>query len=524
MMNLQESILIEKRFLLLLFCFFLILNFATSGGHIYSSDDLKYFLHTESLALNNSLKFVPESPSVDKLLTPDELKIRQKNNYNFQGKEWSEETPLVPFFTFSPLLLPFITVPFYHLSIFTSLDPIVVLNFFTNSIIISSISLIIFLTSMHFFKSKGISFVLALVFLVTTWIWGYNTGMMLRPLAALCILSGFYFIITSNNESRYKPLIAGIVIGLGQLASYSTIIIIPGLILFGIVKFRKEKKQIFFLLMGILFLLLIQAELNDYRFGSYSDFGVGVFQDISARVYLEGIPGFIFSLSYGVFFNAPLLVLFPFAIYLILRKGNISLGLFLAYSFLISWIYFGTGPPIHWTGFVGYGPRYFTTILPLLIISLGFLMKEYSNKRIFNLSFVGLAMFGFFVSFVGKLVWFYYGFSYGWLILKMNKLENLWTTLRHYDFGYSTMGLNLKALTTPEFIPSLEGTPDARWGLTPCLYDLYIYCELGIVLFILILTICAMVGLLILKTLLRTPDIKNDSSNFKKKLPTEHGL
>ena len=260
--------------------------------------------------------------------------------------------------------------------------------------------------------------------------------------------------------------------------------------------------------MGILFLLLIQAELNDYRFGSYFDFGLGEYQDISARVFLVGIPGYIFSISKGVFFNAPLLVLFPFSIYLILRKGNISLGLFLAYSFLISWIYFGTGPPIHWSGNVGYGPRYFTTILPLLIISLGFLMKEYSNKRIFNLSFVGLAMFGFFVSLVGKLVWFYYGFSYGWLILEMHKLENLWT-LRHYDFGYSFMGLNLKALTTPEFIPSLEGTQAARWGLTPCLYDLYIYCELGIVLFILILTICATVGLLILKTLLRTPDIKN---------------
>jgi len=245
-MNLQEPILIEKRFLLLLFCFFLILNFATSGGHTYSIDDTKYFLHTENLALNNSLKLDPESPSVDKIITPDDLKKRQKINYAFQGKEWSEETPLVPFYTFTSLLLPFITVPFYHLSIFTSSDPIVVLNFFTNSIIISSISIIIFLTSMHFFKSKRISFVLALVFLVTTWIWGYNTGMMLRPLAALCVLSGFYFIITSNNQSRYKPLIAGIVIGLGQLASYSTIIIIPGLIIFGIVKFRKEKKTNFF--------------------------------------------------------------------------------------------------------------------------------------------------------------------------------------------------------------------------------------------------------------------------------------
>ena len=135
-------------------------------------------------------------------------------------------------------------------------------------------------------------------------------------------------------------------------------------------------------------------------------------------------------------------------------------------------------------------------------------MKKYSSNKYFNFSFIGLAIWGFFVSFMGKLVWFYYGAAYGWRILEHKEtVENYWD-IRQYNFDYSNLGNLINALTTPNFIPSLENTAGQYWGLTPCLYDLFIYCELGIIPFITIVSIGIITGILILRTLLQPPEIK----------------
>jgi len=128
-------------------------------------------------------------------------------------------------------------------------------------------------------------------------------------------------------------------------------------------------------------------------------------------------------------------------------KKNRSLGLFLIYLFMASWIFFGTLGSVAWSGYGGSGPRYFTTILPLLILSLGFVLEKYSNKKFFKLSFIGLAVFGFFVSFVGKLVWYMYGYTYGWNVLKTHLIENGWM-LQNYDIRYAPITLNLMFLLT----------------------------------------------------------------------------
>jgi len=160
---------------------------------------------------NKSLEIDPFSPSAKSIFTEEDLKELQAQNLYFPGKisfevstddpafmdswqKWKNENPLEPFYSRAPLLLPLASTPLYYISYVTSSNPITNLTFFTNSIILSLIPLMIFLTSMHYFNSKKISFILSLVFLVTTWVWSYNTGMMVRPLVALLVILGFYFI------------------------------------------------------------------------------------------------------------------------------------------------------------------------------------------------------------------------------------------------------------------------------------------------------------------------------------------
>jgi len=265
--------------------------------------------------------------------------------------------------------------------------------------------------------------------------------MMNRPLAGFLIILGFYFLVVSKKESSFLPLFSGICLGLAELASYSTIVILPGLIGYGIFFFRKSIKQISFFVIGFLGFLSIQGILNFIRFSSVTDFGLGKFQDISTHTFTDGIFGYIFSLGWGVFLNAPLLVFFPFAIYVIFKK-NKELAALLIYLFLAIWLFHGTIESYAWSGYGGWGPRYFTTILPLMILSLGFVIKKLHNSTIFKFSFVGLAILGFFISFMGKLVWYFYGYSYSWLILQTASMDNWWE-LANYNIQYIPLTLNI---------------------------------------------------------------------------------
>jgi len=494
---------ISRKFLFLILAFFLTLNFATSGGHLYSEDDTRYFLHTENLFFNKSLKLDPFSPSAEVVSSENELKHLQKTSYwlNFQKKNLPEDTQLEPFHTWSPLLISFFTIPLYYISIITSTNAVTNLTFFTNSIILSLVALMIFLLSMHYFSSKKVSFTLSLVFLVTTWVWSYNTGMMFRPLSALLLILGFYYLVTSKTNGSYHPLMAGLFFGLTILSNYSALIILPGLTIFGIYKFRKNKKGIILFLISISIILFIQALLNEARYESYTSFGLGSLQDPAVHLKnYEGIIGYIFSIGWGVFFNAPLLLLFPVAIFLIMKK-NRSLGFLLLYLFIVTWLFHGTERSVVWSGYGGWGPRYFTTILPLLIFSLGFVLQKYSNKKILKTAFAGFAIFGFFVSFIGKLVWYMYGYSYGWVVLKTEVIKNGWL-LQNYDISYAPITQNLMFLFTNhvESFPSPYSHNIAR-GLAPCPVDFFIYCNIGILPFVVILISLCFIGFLILKIL-----------------------
>src|SRR5690348_11093223 len=107
--------LIEKKSRLktnfLIFIFFLLFNFITTGGHTDGYDGVTYLLYTENMVLNHSLKFHPDLPSISKL------------NYDFRqyaevtlsrmGHTLQKDQQIPEFYPASAILLPAISIPFY---------------------------------------------------------------------------------------------------------------------------------------------------------------------------------------------------------------------------------------------------------------------------------------------------------------------------------------------------------------------------------------------------------------------------
>jgi len=504
--NQIKTFLPNRKLEILIFSFFLLINFATTGGHEYSFDDLLYLMHTENIALNYSLFIHPyETPSAwNGIFGQNDpemaLKSIQERYLTYQEIDYDEDTQLEAFGTPSSMLLPFVTVPLYYLALIVNERPVTFLGFFSNTIILSMVSLIIYKTGTRIFESNKLGFILAVIFMTGTWIWAYNTGMMLRPLASLMIILGFYFIITKKDDKYLRVILAAICFGLTLIATSSSIILIPGLFLFGIVKTMNNKKQVLLFVLTFIAILSIQGVINEIRFNSFYDFGFGPFQNTNFHSGTEGLYGYFVSLSWGIPIHFPLFAFFIGGMYVMWRKTK-SMAILFSYSFIATWLFVGTLPsPSLWEGAPGWGPRYFSTILPFIIIGIGFALQEFCKKWYMKIVFILLAGFGFFMALMGKLVWSVYGFyNQGEEEMKSNLLQNRWFE-HNYNFEYSTLNFHLQVLSDNTLVKYINGSVG---GLAPCNYDLYVLCRIGEIPFILLLCLCGVFAFFIIKEVKR---------------------
>jgi hypothetical protein len=116
--------------------FFLLLNFATTGGHFDSHDGIFYYLVAENTVLNQSIMVDPNSPSVTTL----EFAPILENFVRFWVPEIYDDYVngnKTAFFLPGSIGGPLLAVPFYILALITDTEPVNVVPFFVNSIIIA---------------------------------------------------------------------------------------------------------------------------------------------------------------------------------------------------------------------------------------------------------------------------------------------------------------------------------------------------------------------------------------------------
>jgi hypothetical protein len=204
------------------------------------------------------------------------------------------------------------------------------------------------------------------------------------------------------------------------------------------------------------------------------------------------VVGLLASPGAGLIFFFPIAILLPISFRYMYRK-NRSLFILSAYVSVVSWLYFGTisyAEPSGWSGAGSWGPRYLIPTLPFLTVVSGALFLNLKRSRFFLKPLITiLFVAGFFVNLLGVLVWYMYGYSYGWEVTGFNSMDVM--TWNPY---YSPIVLHFKALIS-DFTSHLQ--PRHNWtsyGLAPCSYNLYLFCKFGITPILLLLAISGVIA------------------------------
>jgi hypothetical protein len=505
------------------FIFFLLINIVSSGGHLDWRDGVETFVVTESMILKNTAMFHPDVPSVKKLY----------------AETWIGKYDLFSAPTFTPrsLLLSALAVPFYYVATaMLIVSPIPTVALLVNSLVLSLISLVIFLFSMELYSSKKLALTLALIFNVCSFVWPYNTSLYPQPLQALLLIAPAYLVYKSahinpmficcysdqravDGSNRYaerKVLLyramAGLLLGLSIFAHPSSLIAMPGFLAYSVQSVWRRKRRLVYFLIPLAAILILVASVNYIRFGAFSEFGYYSQGSVNAHTGWEGLIGLWISPGFGMLIYFPPVILLPVALKKLTRTDEKRrLSLLVIYMIGSYWLFVGTlsyDEPMSWSGAIAWGPRYLIPLLPFIVVSLGSLFSHSRRRSLYVLKLsviIALCLSGFVVNLIGKLIWVSYVALYMWQELLLQSLGVKYLSEVAWNLNYSLPNLHLKVLTDGDFIPQIQpidylGTDYhfVTYGLAPCEYDLYLYCRFGIIPPVVLLGLATILVILIL--------------------------
>jgi hypothetical protein len=526
----------DYKLVLLIFVFFFLIYVVSSGGHFDWWDGTEAFLVTESMALKNTAKLDPLVPSVKELKFYINYTVYANKGLQGGNNTDPSTTILEPVYTVRSLLLSALAVPFYYLGLVLTVSPIVTVGLLVNSLFISLTSVVIFCISVEVHRSKRIGFLLSLIFSVCSFVWPYNTTFWVQPLQGLTLALAALFIIKIQHYNRsflchytvlgndrkrvYFGALASLFLGLSVFAHPTSLIFVPAFLIYSFFSVMRHKIKNSIIFVAILSLVLFSIGLVNYaRFGSFTEFGYGYFSSLATHDGWRGLIGLLVSPGAGLLFYFPLAILLPLgAKYM--YKENKGLFFLCGYIIVANWIYVGTlsfgSEPVAWSGGIAWGPRYLIPVLPFIMIILGNIFLHLNRKRAFlRITVIALCVAGFYVNLSGVLIWFQYGLMYGWQKEGLAAYPNSLDIMAWHPF-YSPIVLHTKAILADyvsSIIPAQYLNTSWYWatyGNAPCPYDLYIYCEYGIVPVIIIsLSLIVIAALVVTRIrLFSSPDLK----------------
>jgi len=145
-------------------------------------------------------------------------------------------------------------------------------------------------------------------------------------------------------------------------------------------------------------------------------------------------------------------------------------------------------------------------LIPIISISIGSIITKFPKSILLKVSIICLTVIGFVVNLLGNLVWYWFIFLYGRQEEKLHKLFSLEESynIGTWDPAYSLVSQLIKILSS-DFVGTLTLKDDPLYliGLTGCNFDIYLFCNFGILPIILLGIIILIIGLVILKILKR---------------------
>ena len=277
-----------------------------------------------------------------------------------------------------------------------------------------------YLVSRTYGFSTKISIFLTILFGITTPIWAYSqTSLNIVPITFF-ILFGFFFfrkfIITTS--SRYIVL-SGIVLGFAFLIRNDAILFIIPLFFFFIFmslknsnKIKNSKRIQNFLLftLPMIFSYFIHVQIGLVK-GLLPHDAVSFptsFLRQASLMYLN-MFGMLFSPGVGLLIFSPILFTIFLSYFDFFKKNKIECLLFV--SFLVAFLVFYGQSSDTWHGLNGWSERYLTSVIPFLLLPLGFSIQKRLNKKFYSI-LIGLGSLGFIFNIfylVTDVSWFIWG-------------------------------------------------------------------------------------------------------------------
>ena len=277
-----------------------------------------------------------------------------------------------------------------------------------------------YLVSRTYGFSTKISIFLTILFGITTPIWAYSQTSLNFVPVTFFVLFGFFFfrkfIITAS--SRYIVL-SGIVLGFAFLIRNDAILFIIPLFFFFIFmslknsnKIKNSKRIQNFLLftLPMIFSYFIHVQIGLMKGLLPHDavaFPTSFLKQVSL-MYLN-MFGMLFSPGVGLLIFSPILFTMFLSYFDFFKKNKIECLLFV--SFLVAFLVFYGQSSESWHGLNGWSERYLTSVIPFLLLPLGFSIQKRLNKKFYSI-LIGLGSLGFIFNIfylVTDVSWFIWG-------------------------------------------------------------------------------------------------------------------
>ncbi len=259
-------------------------------------------------------------------------------------------------------------------------------TFFTSVIPSAMAGVLVYRLAREWTGASRIAIVVALTYGLATPAFAYANNLYGHQLSAFLLLSAFY--LASRAARGIRPMLyaalTGLALGVGLITEYPTALIVAGIGLYALHKWRNIKMVAFACLAGLPPLLLMFA----YNYAIFqTPLPVGyLYSPLYSELHHTGLvsvtypkPDVIFQLLFGaqrgLFLLSPILLVALVGFYWFARERALRAEFFLTLWAVTSFLLFN-GSSAMWQGGFAVGPRYLVPMLPFLVLPLAFVWQH----------------------------------------------------------------------------------------------------------------------------------------------------
>jgi len=356
-----------------LFLFVVVVNILFTGGRLASSDELAFFLTTESLATRGELAINPE--------------LVENRTLGKDGKYYLGAGSAQPF-----LSVPLYIVGYYSTEFLSITEPIKTLTVRATVSLLNQfygglIAVVMLAFALKLGYSRPIALFLTLALLFTTNLFPYLKSYMREPQLVFYLLAAVYFLFVFKTQSLNKHLVyAGTFCALGLLTRLTFVVAMPVLFLYLMVilyhasthgsRVRRLLRGTAYFALPIIVALTTDGIYNYIQFGSIAGTPYAK-ADFPTPVYV-GLFGLLASPGKSYFLFAPLATLGAISFRKFAQENKLEAYLFCG-IFLINLLFFSKF--FAWAGDGSWGPRYLISTLPFLILPIGVWLQSSAVRK-----------------------------------------------------------------------------------------------------------------------------------------------